>query len=89
MVLGQPSCGPTVTCRGISHWQAVLPLVRLTPHAPRQRSTEYHHQVPAARSVVPSDWLDLPGGEMLGFCVPSRKSLVGLSCVLLASEVFA
>lgn len=64
MVLGQPSCEPTMTCKGISHWQ---PVVRLTPHTPQQRSTEYQHQVRAARSVVRSDWLDLPGGRCLGF----------------------
>lgn len=39
MVLGQPNCEPTMTCRGTSHWHTVPPLVRLTPHSLQQRST--------------------------------------------------
>lgn len=71
MVLGQPSCEPTMTCRGTFHWHTVPPLSRLAPHSLQQRSTSPRCKLLGQLSGL-TGWTCLVGDA--SFYVPVRKS---------------
>lgn len=80
----EPTREPTVRYGSMSH--CYFPC---GAHSHQQGSTECQQQVQAAvRSVVLSDWLDLPDGRCWCLC-PSTQVTLSLSCVLLACEGFA